>query len=218
LIGAAQSAATSSNLNLWSVVSVQDPTRRKALAELCGNQEHIVKAPWFLVFVADHYRLKQAVRKIGESGAGLDYAEFALMAVIDAALAAEHLVCAAESLGIGICYIGATRNNPDKLQELLSLPEGTFAVFGLCLGYPSEGNRAQIKPRPSQETLWFKEVYDQDVSCEEYDRRMEPFYIEQGMKGSVTWSMRSGRRVDGQHMTGREVLKDYLERQGFYRR
>lgn len=218
LIGAAQSAATSSNLQLWSVVSVQDPERRERMAQMCGDQDHVRKAPWFLCFLADHYRLKKAAASHGESAAGLDYAEFAIMAFIDASLAAERLVCAAESIGIGVCYIGALRNNPQAVQELLGLPEGVFGVFGLCLGYPADGCKAEIKPRLGGSEVWFKETYNAEAGCAEYDTRMRQFYESQGMKGSVTWSMRSARRVDGNHMTGREALKDYLESRGFWLR
>jgi len=81
------------------------------------------------------------------------------MAVIDAALAAERLVCAAESLGIGICYIGALRNDPDGVRAFFGLPEGVFGVFGLCLGWPAKGVEAEIKPRLAQEAVWFRETY-----------------------------------------------------------
>jgi hypothetical protein len=128
------------------------------------------------------------------------------------------MVCAAEALGLGICYVGAVRNNPARIQQLLNLPEGVAALFGLCLGRPLEGLDAAIKPRLAPDQVWFHEQYDRDVEVAEYDERMRPFYISQGMKGEVTWSMRSARRVDGKHMTGREVLKAYLEKQGLYRR
>ncbi len=218
LIGAAESASSSSNLQLWSVVSVQKPERREEMAKLCGDQDHVRKAPWFLCFLADHYRLRKAAESKGEQAAGLDYAEFALMAAIDASLAAERLVCAAESMGIGVCYIGALRNNPPGVHKLLNLPHGTFGLFGLCLGYPAEDCHAEIKPRMLPGSVWFDETYNLEANCDEYDQRMRPFYESQGMKGSVTWSMRSARRVDGSHMTGREVLKEFLESQGFYRR
>jgi nitroreductase len=218
LIGAAQSAATSSNLQLWSVISVQDAYQRQAVAEAAGDQQHVRLAPWFFVFLADTYRLRKAAKSVDQDAAGLDYAEFTLMATIDAALACEHMVCAAEKLGLGICYIGAVRNNPPRIQQLLNLPEGTAALFGLCLGFPREGVDASVKPRLQQEAVWFREQYNQDVEVSEYNERMTPFYISQGMKGEVNWSMRSARRVDGSHLTGREVLKEYLEKQGLYKR
>lgn len=215
LIAAAQSAATSSTLQLWSVVSVQDPGRREEIAKLCADQKQVRNCAVYLCFMADHYRLKQAAALHGEECEGLGHTEFFTMAVIDAALAAERLVCAAESLGLGICYIGALRNDADGIKEFLNMPEGTFGLFGLCLGWPEEPLRANIKPRLPQEAVWFKERYDQEVGVAEYDERMRAFYESEQMKGDVTWSARSGRRVDLHHMTGRETLLEFLQRQGF---
>jgi nitroreductase len=216
LIGCAQSAATSSNLQLWSVISVQDPERRDQIATLCGDQKQIRDASWFLGFFADHHRLRLAAAAVGEDAIGLDFEEFYTMAVIDASLAAERLVCAAESLGIGICYIGALRNDPFAVKEIFGLPEGVFGVFGLCLGWPEEPMTSEIKPRLAQEAVWFRERYVADVSnhVTEYDNRMRGFYEGQNMKGEVTWSMRSGKRVDENHLTGREAIRDFLNEQG----
>jgi hypothetical protein len=67
-------------------------------------------------------------------------------------------------------------------------------------------------------SVWFREQYDHSVEIGDYDQRMAAFYESQKMKGDVTWSMRSGRRVDENHLTGREVLQGFLEEQGFLRR
>ena len=214
LIAAAQSAATSSNLQLWSVISVQAPDRREAVAALCADQNQIRAASWFLCFLVDHYRLRRIGQAVGEECLGLDYNEFYTMALVDAALAAERLVCAAESIGVGICYIGALRNDPVAVAELLELPDGVFGVFGLCLGYPAEGVKAQVKPRLAQDKVWFRERYDHEVEVGDYDERMKAFYSSQKMKVDVTWSMRSGRRVDEHHLTGRAVLKEFLAERG----
>ena len=214
LIASAQSAATSSNLQLWSVVTVQDPERRKAVAKLCADQSQIHDASWFLCFLVDHHRLRQIGGAVGEDFLGLDYNEFYTMALIDAALAAERLVCAAESIGVGICYIGALRNDPVAVAEMLGLPDGVFGAFGLCLGYPAEGAQGEIKPRLGQDKVWFRERYDRDVEVGDYDERMAAFYKSQQMKVDVTWSMHSGRRVDEEHLTGRAILKQFLSERG----
>ncbi len=218
LVAAAQSAATSSNLQLWSVVSVQDPARRERIAELCANQKQVRDCAVYLCFLADHYRLRKAAERKGEACEGLGHAEFFTMAVIDAALAAERLVCAAESIGLGICYIGALRNDAEGVKQFLDLPEGTFGIFGICLGWPAEPVTAKIKPRLSQDAIWFRETYNLEALTEEYDERMREFYESEGMKGDVAWSSRSGRRVDLHHMTGRETLMEWLKGQGFLQR
>lgn len=218
LIGAAQSASTSSNLQLWSVISIQEPQRREAIAKLCADQDHIREAHWFFAFLVDHYRLRAAALSAGENPSGLDYIEYFIMGLVDAALAAERMVCAAEMLGLGACYIGALRNDAAGVAELLELPEGTFGAFGLCLGWPSAEARAEIKPRLHPNSVWFKEKYALQVDIGEYDERMREFYISQKMNPGITWTMRSGRRVDDHHLTGREALKEFLLQRGFNRR
>lgn len=218
LFAAAQSAATSSNLQLWSAVSVQEPEHREQIAKLCDPNEHVRTCSWFFAFLADHHRLRKAAESVGEEALGLSFMEFYTMATIDAALAAERMVCAAESLGIGICYIGGLRNHPEGVREALELPEGTFGLFGLCFGWPEEPITAAIKPRLSQEAVWFRERYDLAPEIAEYNARMTEFYSAQGMKGIFNWAQRSGRRADEHHLTGRETQKQFLEAQGFARR
>ncbi|MEQ1822421.1 MAG: NADPH-dependent oxidoreductase [Fimbriimonadaceae bacterium] len=208
LIGAAQSAATSSHLQLWSVVSIQDPELRSQIADVAGNQDQVRNAPWFFAFIADLNRVGRVANE--EQSSFLEFTEYELMAVVDASLAAERMVCAAESLGLGICYIGAMRNNPMKVKELLNLPDRTFCPFGLCLGFPAEPMTAEIKPRLDQEAVWFKESYS-NAGVDEFDKRMRAFYESQGMKGEFTWSMRSAKRLSA--LSGREVLKEFLESQ-----
>ncbi len=218
LVAAAQSASTSSNLQLYSIVSVQDPALRAEVARCCADQKQVHAAPWFFAFLADHHRLRRAAKSVDEGAEGLDFLEFFLMAAMDAALAAERMTVAAESVGLGVCYIGALRNDPEGIARLLDLPEGVFGLFGLCIGYPADGLSAEIKPRLPQDVVWFRDRYNAEAGLGDYDVRMREFYEAQQMKGEVTWSMRSGRRVDGRHMTGREVLLGWLRERGFLRR
>lgn len=216
LIAAAQSASTSSNLQLWSAIRITDSQIRSEIAVLCADQKQVHRAPEFLAFIADHRRLQVAANKVGEKGEGLDYAEFFIMACIDAALAAERMVCAAEVVGIGCCYIGALRNGAEGVKSLLNLPDCTAPLFGLCLGYPR--GEAAIKPRLGQDTVVFENRYPDEPGIGDFDERMAEFYKEQQMPGDTTWSKRSGKRVDNNHLTGREALKPWLESQGFWRR
>lgn len=218
LIGTAQSASTSSNLQLFSVVSVQDPERRARITELCDNQDQVAKAPWFLAFCGDHHRARQMAERTGQGGDALDYFEFLLMAAVDAALAAERFVCAAEAVGLSVCYIGALRNHPQGVKELLQLPDGVFGVFGLCVGYPDPAHSAEIKPRLPQSAVWFRETYPENPDVSEYDARMSAFYASQNMRPDVTWSMRSARRTEERSLGGREVWLEWLREQGLGRR
>ena len=101
LVAAAQSASTSSNLQTWSVVAVEDANRKEKLSQLAGNQAHIRQCPLFLVWLADLARLTQIAESLGLAHEGLDYLEMFLTATVDATLAAQNATIAAESLRLG---------------------------------------------------------------------------------------------------------------------
>ncbi len=119
IVAAGQRSSTSSNLQMFSVVAVTDPERRLQLAELCGNQAHIAQAPVFLAWCADLSRLERASESRGFIQVS-EYTENFLLAAVDAAIAMQTAALAAESLGLGMCYIGAIRNHP--LEGERSLP------------------------------------------------------------------------------------------------
>lgn len=97
LVAAAQSASSSSNLQTWSVVAVEDAQRKEKLSPLAGNQEHIRQSPVLLVWLADLARLTHVAESRGLPHEGLDYLEMFLTAAIDASLAAQNATVAAES-------------------------------------------------------------------------------------------------------------------------
>jgi len=106
LVAAAQSASTSSNLQAWSVVAVENPQGRARLAVLAGNQAHVANAPLFLVWLADLARLREVSQQRQMAATGLDYLELLLVGVIDAALAAQNAAVALEALDLSCVYIG----------------------------------------------------------------------------------------------------------------
>ena len=99
LIAAAQSAATTSNLQAWSVIAVEDPARKARLASFAADQRHIVEAPLLLVFIADLARLRSISAELGHPGIALDYIEAFIFAIADASFAAQNTIVAAEIAG-----------------------------------------------------------------------------------------------------------------------
>ncbi|MBW4585478.1 NADPH-dependent oxidoreductase [Aetokthonos hydrillicola Thurmond2011] len=219
LVAAAQSAATSSNLQTWSLVAVEDPERKEKLSELASNQAHIRQCPLFLVWLADLARLALAAESRGLPHEGLDYLEMFLMATIDAALAAQNATVAAESLGLGTVYIGAMRNKPEEVAKVLNLPPQVFGVFGLCVGYADPAKEAAIKPRLSQSAILHRETYqlaEQSEAIAHYDEVMKAFYAEQQMNITGDWSEHSAKRVAfAQSLSGRDRLSEALKNLGF---
>lgn len=217
LVAAAQSAATSSNQQLWSVVAVRDPGRRAQLAALAGGQAHIEQAPVLLVWLVDLGRHHAVAAAHDAPTAGAGYLETALVGFVDAALAAQNATLAAESLGLGTVYIGALRNRPEQVAELLGLPQHVFAAFGLVVGHPDPVEAARIKPRLPQHAVLHHERYDARVqlpAVEEYERRIGEFYAAEGLEHS--WVERVLARLAGPGaLNGRHRLRDALESQGF---
>jgi nitroreductase len=219
LVAAAQSASTSSNLQTWSVVAVQEQERKERLAQLAGNQAHIRDCPLFLVWLADLARLTHVADHKGLPHEGLDYLEMFLMAAIDAALASQNAAIAAETLGLGIVYIGGMRNQPEAVAEVLNLPPHVFAVFGMCVGYPDPAKTAEVKPRLPQSAVLHRETYDlasQEEAIAHYNQIMQTFYTEQGMNVAGDWAEHSSKRISsGAALSGRDRLREALNHLGF---
>ncbi|MBD2494495.1 NADPH-dependent oxidoreductase [Nostoc sp. FACHB-280] len=219
LVTAAQSASTSSNLQTWSVVAVEDSQRKEELSKLAGNQAHIRQAPLFLVWLADLARLSYVADSRGINHEALDYLEMFVMATVDATLAAQNATIAAESLGLGTVYIGGIRNRPEEVARILNLPSSVYAVFGLCVGYPNPEVNAAIKPRLPQSAVLHRETYklaEQDEAIAHYNDIIKQFYTEQQMNVAGDWSQHSSERIATvESLRGRDRLREALNNLGF---
>lgn len=218
LVAAASSASTSSNLQCWSVVAVEDQGRKDRLADLAGGQRHIRECPTFLVWLADLARLGEVGAERGAELESLPYLESFLVAVIDAALAAQNAVAAAESLGLGVVYIGGMRNHPEKAAAELGLPPRVMPLFGLCLGYPDPAKPTSVKPRLPQAAVLHREQYSWDrqrAAVARYDGNLRAFQEEQGM-APVAWTGQIVNRVrSAKALNGRDRLRQALAKLGF---
>lgn len=176
LVEAGQSASTSNFIQAYTIINVKDQEKRKIIAELSGNQKHIIDAPLFLVFVADLERARVCCDLNGET-MDIGSSEAFLLATIDTALMAQNLMTAAEAMQMGGVFIGAIRNNPSLVSTLLELPQNTYPVFGMCLGYPDREN-AQ-KPRLPLPVILKENYYDSRQNEEflkKYDQEIEKYY------------------------------------------
>jgi len=213
LIEAGQAAATSSFLQGATLIRVSDTDSRKKIAAFAGNQPYVESAAEFLVCCADLKRPGNYCLKYDKEFAG-DYTEHFIIATVDVALMAQSLVTAAESVGLGICYIGGIRNNPGPVSELLNLPEGVYPVFGLCLGYPDQD--PEIKPRLPVSVILKQEVYNEDNDAEviaKYDEEIRQYYKERTGGGhGISWTEQVATLLSEK---SRPHMKDFLAGQGF---
>jgi nitroreductase len=201
-----------------SVIVVSDPTKKKVLAEIAGNQKHIEQCPLYLCWVADMTRngLISTTEKVEFET--MPWLETFMVACIDVALAAQNAVVAAESLGLSTVYIGAMRNQPERVAKLLGLPKQSFVVFGLCVGYATEQAAGEIKPRLPQSIVIHRDAYDgrnTDAERKTYDGEMANFAARHEMQVS-TWTQRVLNRLGPiKSMNGRERMRAALASLGF---
>lgn len=219
IVAAAQSASTSSNLQVWSVVAVEDAARKSRLADLAGGQQHIRDCKLLLIWLCDLARLEHLGREKGRDAAALPYLEIFLTGVVDAALAAQNAVNALESLDLGCCYIGAMRNRPEEVAKELNLPPKAFAVFGMTVGVPNREKGEDVKPRLGQGAVLHREQYQwgdaQRDAIATLDEKFKDFQKEQGLpeQGWIRQVLSRVRGVDA--MSGRDRLRAALSALGF---
>lgn len=219
IVAAAQSASTSSNLQVWSVVAVEDEDRKNRLADLAGGQKHIRDCKLLLIWLCDLARLEMLGKEKGRDAAALPYLEIFMTGVVDAALAAQNAVTALESLGLGCCYIGAMRNKPEEVAKELNLPPHVFAVFGMTVGVPDPAANAGVKPRLGQGATLHREQYHWDdahrEAIETLDAVFKDFQKEQGLP-EQGWIRQVLSRVRGPDaMSGRDRIREALKALGF---
>ena len=145
ILEAAFQAPTAGNQMLYAIIDVTDQSLKNQLAKTCDNQPFIAEAPLVLIFLADTRRwydaYVEAELEVRNPGMGDLF-----LAIQDAVIAAQNVVMAAESFGIGSCYIGDILENVEVHRELLKLDEYTVPIAMLVLGYPTESQINRIKP------------------------------------------------------------------------
>lgn len=148
LCHAALSASSKSDFQQASILRVDDGATRAALAAPFPAMPWIGTAPSFLVFLGDARRLQRLGELRGHPGRNLGLEGF-FNAAVDAALALQTCILAAESAGLGTCPISVLRNQAPLVAEVLGLPDGVFPVAGLCLGWPADAGHVSLRLPPA---------------------------------------------------------------------
>lgn len=159
ILKAAFEAPTAGAMMLYSIIDAEDENLKQKLSILCDNQPFIAKAPMVLIFLADYQRwydtfnhedCKPRIPGVGDI----------LLACADAVIAAQNTVVAAESLGVGSCYIGDIIENCEAVKKLLELPDYVLPAAMLVFGYPVEAQKNRKKPaRFDKEYIVFQNKY-----------------------------------------------------------
>jgi FMN reductase [NAD(P)H] len=176
LIAAALSASSKSDFQQASIIKVNDPAKRQAIGSFFPSMPWIGTSPGFLVFCGDPRRLEQICERSDHPTPQRDIEAF-LNASVDAALALQTFILAAEAVGLGCCPISVIRNRVRAVAMILSLPRGVFPVSGLCFGYPSHPSHVSMRLPPS--ITVHADTYDDSSAASgiaAYDMRRESTY------------------------------------------
>ncbi|MFW2567568.1 nitroreductase family protein [Aliarcobacter butzleri] len=185
IIKTAQRCPTSINGQQISLIYTRDKEKIKQIAQFCGGQEQIVTADVFITICVDFNRTIFAVEQTGEKHQIDKSAEGVLVGAVDAGIILNAIQITAESLGYGTTAIGAVRNEPAKMIELLNLPLKTFPIVGTTIGVPTiEAKNAPLKPRIPLESFAFEDNYD-DKKVKDgvlvYEKQMKKFREDNNM-------------------------------------
>ncbi|MEH7246765.1 oxygen-insensitive NADPH nitroreductase [Neobacillus niacini] len=214
IVASAQAASTSSFIQAYSIIGIKDVEKKRKLAEIAGTQEYVAHSGHLLVFCADLSR-HELIGEIEQKDVipSIESTEKFMVALIDAALAAQNAAIAAESMGLGICYIGGIRNKLEEVKELLKTPARVIPLFGLTIGYPEKIN--DKKPRLPLEHIYHEEEYEQDKEVylrqlQEYDKEISSYYEERTAgKRKDRWTEQMAAMLEKQT---RMYMKDFVQK------
>lgn len=185
IINAGRAASSWKNFQSYSIIVLSSAEKKQALYDLLP-QPAIRQADRILVFVGDHNRASKAAEL---HGAFFDAkgTENVLISSVDAALAGQNTLLAAESMGYGGVFIGMIRHVALAVSELLCLPDYTYPIFCLAIGVPNQHH--PVKPRMAYENIVFDEVYqEQGIEAIEAHDAVQTEYA--GARQTELWSER----------------------------
>lgn len=224
MVAAAQSASNSSNLHQWSVVAVTDRGLKQRISNTVARTvptdriPYLEEAPVLLLWVADLSRGVEITKEKGGDPIVFDYLDSFLMASVDASLAAQNAALAAESMDLGIVFMGMMRNAAKEVAEMINLPQHSFATFGMAVGKPDSSRTSSIRPRPEQPMVLHYNQYSRERyrdHIENYEKVFLDFRTAQSMKPKVWQDSVYESATSMDYMGGRENLRETVQARGF---
>ena len=222
LLTAAQSAPSKSNLQQYSIMVIHNQSLKNEISKLIGDTKWALTAPVFLLFLADIRRNIKITNHKGYNHKNNNVDTF-MNGVIDSALSMQSMICASESIGLGICPISMIRNIIEEVKNLCKLPKGVFPIAGLALGWPDE--KSPVSIRLPQDIVTHYNTYNEKNLMDkinQYDERVfKVAPIERNKQRHVdiygvakkgTWSENISRQLS---VAERKDFKKWLKNHGF---
>ena len=206
---------TSYNGQQFSVIAIDDQSIKEELYAIT-NQKQIKTCATLLVFCTDYHKIDILAQKKGIDNPHFENTlDGVMVGIIDAALAMQNAVVAAQAAGLGSCCVGYARTaNPEKIAEILKLPEGTFVVCALTLGIPRES--PDVKPKQPLSLVIHHNHYrtdDMAPELEQYDRTISEY--NRHRSGTTSENDWCAHILDYYRIALGYDMEGYLNKQGF---
>lgn len=213
IIEAARHSATSSFGQSATLISVTDKEKKQQIADIC-NQKYVADSGHLFIIVLDHYRNHRIATEENVDTEVLASTDRFLAAAMDCGLMAQNIETAAMSFGLGAVFLGSIQNNSRKVIELLDLPEYTFPLLGVAIGYADV--QPQIKPKLPKNLMHFENTYQRfdnyHEALNEYDTIISEYYDTRDTNRRVeAFTTQMTKRMDIKHpnrMKNLEVLNE----------
>ncbi len=219
ILEAASRASTTGNMQVYSIIVNRDPAMKQKVWDFHFRQPMALQAPVLLTFCADFHRFSQWCRQ-RKAEPGYDNMLSFLTAVIDAMLAAQNACIAAEAHGLGICYLGTTLYNAEKIAQVYGCPDGVVPLTTVVLGYPAE--EPALTDRLPVEGIVHYETYH-DYNADDIDRLyrekeelpLTASLLRENQLETLAQIFTQKRYPRGNNVLFSKSLMDYLERSGW---
>lgn len=217
LIEAGMAGSSSGFLQSASIIRVTDPQLRYDIRRICADAQnakdgekyghpYVEQCAELLIFCMDNNRHQTLVPT-----AQIDWTEVTIVGAVDAAIMAQNLLLAAESLGLGGVYLGSIRNDIKRMGELLKLPQGVVPLFGMALGHPDQD--PAMRPRLPMDLVVSTNQYEpaDKAALDSYNQTVADYYTSRGQAGS-DWVQTVKNYLD---KPVRPEVLPYLNQQGY---
>jgi nitroreductase len=227
IIEAGMSASSSGNMQSYSVIVTKDKKIRESLLSAHFDQSMVTEAPVLMTFCADFHRMRLWLE---QSGAPMNFDNLMsfMIASIDAILVSQNVALAAESMGLGICYMGTTLASCAEIGDILGCPDHVVPVVGFSLGYPDEApaerKRLPMKALVHRET--YRDYSDEDIHGAYRERETSGWnrymadpelsrMVEESGVENLAQIYTKLKYTRESHLEYSKIVYDYLERSGF---
>jgi nitroreductase len=219
ILDAATRGSNTGNMQIYSIIVTQNQGVKEKLAPTHFNQKMVVEAPVLLTFCADFNRFNRWC-ELRNATPGYDNIQAFSWAMVDAVIAAQNATIAAESFGLGICYLGTTTYNADKIIEVLNLPKGVVPITTITVGYAEE--TPSLTDRLPLEAVIHQEVYhdytEDDINrlyAEKENMVSTKQLIEENKTENLAQIFTQKRYTKADNIHFSKVWLEVLKKQGF---